>query len=66
MTAYRAIAGDDIRVGMTVSLKPGQAPFKVTRIEPWYTSDDWFYIYGTGYTPDGVTSTRQWYAEVVA
>jgi hypothetical protein len=66
MTAkFRAVAGSDIRVGMTVSLKPDQKPFKVTKVEPWETSDKWMYIYGEGHTPEGVSSKNQWYAEVI-
>lgn len=68
MNAYRAIAGIDIRVGMTVSLTPGMKPFKVTRIEPSeVVPDRLIRIYGEGdvLPAGGASFTSHWYAEVV-
>lgn len=69
MTAYRAIAGADIRKGMTVILKPGGTPFQVSRVEDaGLVSDCWVYLYDAdGYLPaGGATYTLNWYAEVVS
>lgn len=69
MTAYRAIAGSDIRVGMTVSLTPGMKPFKVTRVAPSEVdglADRLWFIYDGDTLPDkGATFVNRWYAEVV-
>lgn len=67
MTAYRAIAGADIRPGMTISLKPGDTPFNVTRVEPGTTTDRLAYIWDGDRLPaEGAIFTEHWYAEVVS
>lgn len=68
MTAYRAVAGEDIRPGMTVSLAPGMKPFKVTRIEPSDVpglGNRLAFIYDGDTLPEkGATFLARWYAEV--
>lgn len=67
MTAYRAIAGFDIRPKMVVILKPGGTPFEVSRVEE-SVARDFVNIYDTnGERPaGGATHTQEWYAEVVS
>lgn len=66
MTAYRAVAGDDIRPKMTIITRPGAKPFLVTRVEPACT-DCFVYLYSGDELPEGgATYVKQWYAEVVA
>jgi len=66
MSTLRAIAGADIRVGMTVSLRPGDKPFKVTEVVVSSASERYVFLYSGDTLPaEGATYTRRWYAEVV-
>lgn len=67
MTAYRAIAGYDIRPKMVVVLKPGAKPFEVDRVEDaGLVLSKWVYLYDADGQKacDGAIDTTRWYAEV--
>lgn len=69
MTAYRAIAGADIRPKMTIILKPGGKPIEVSRVEDaGLVSDHWIYLYDADgkLADEGATYKKHWYAEVVS
>jgi len=63
----KAIAGSDIKVGMIISVAPGQKPFEVTRIEDRITDpihNDFRYIYDTLDRIPVVVWDDHWYALV--
>lgn len=67
MSKYRAVAGGDITVGMTVSVKPGDKPFEVTRVVASEVSERWVYLYSGDSLPyEGAVYAARWYAEVVS
>ena len=62
---YKAIAGSDIKPGMTIIAKPGGPLVPVVKIDQSYGDGSFIYLYSTPQGKPVIVWLNRWYVQVV-